>query len=293
MRVAFRDYGGKGERLAAALVAAGHELDPHNGDVAVIDLDHPAAGLDLAERHDRTVTYPHGGNPVVWWDAHPPHPHLRLHLVHGAGHAAVAALYNHPVPMVPVGFSYCDVAPARYPATVRKVLFAPTHPMDNRWIEPAAAAANAAALTALIRSGLDVTVRYWGRRSDWGLDDDGPNIAWDIACGLDTDMIDIADIVIADGTFAALAAARGCPLLYVAADAPADMSGCGAGDYPPRQHRWAPVARYPYDIGDGPLDELGAAVTQPDAAVDRWRDLFVGGPFDADLAVRLIEAVAA
>jgi hypothetical protein len=286
VKVAFFEYSGKGARLASALTAAGHELVDDAGDVAIVDLDHPDTGGALVERHERVVTYPHGANPILEWDGRPPHPNIRLHLVHGPGHAAVFGLYGHPVPAVAVGFTYCDVVTPAYPEPHR-VLFAPAHPMDDGTIDPGLRAANAAALDTLLASGLDLTVRCWGRRSDWGLpdiDEGARYFTWRDGGTLDTSDIDAADLVVADGTVAALAVARGRPTLFVGSHVDLGF---------PRWGRYGNYFRYPYDIADAPLNELLPLLRWPNAAINRWRDQFVGGPFDADLAVALIEAVAA
>lgn len=285
MRVAVWDYSGKGTRLAEALAVAGHEIVPDNGEVALVDLDDPTTGGPLTERHERVVTYPHGGNPILEWDQRPPHPHIRLHLVHGPGHAAVFGLHGHPVPAVPVGFTYSDLAAPRYPETHR-ALFAPCHPMDDGSLDPRLKDANKQALEALLASGLELTVRCWGNREDWGLPDidEGAQLFdWLDGGTLNTDDIDATDLVVADGTVAALALARGCPTLFVGSD---------IDDGSPHWDRCAAYMRYPYDIVDGPLDDLLDVLRWPNRAIDHWRQQFVGGPFDAALAVSLIEAVA-
>lgn len=286
MRVAFWDYAGKGARLAEALVAAGHEVVPDDGDVAVVDLDHPDTGGPLTEHHERVVTYPHGGNPLNWWDGRSPHPHIRLHLVHGPGHAAVFGLHGHPLPAVDVGFTYCEVAEPCFPETHR-VLFAPCHPMDDGSIHPQLKAANAAALEVLLGAGVDLAVRCWGRPEDWGLpraELGARHFDWLDGGTLDLSDIDKADLVVADGTIAALALARGRPTLYIGSDVNSEES--------PHWSRYADYIRYPYDIADGPFEDLAGLLCWPNRAVNRWRRLFVGEAFDATLAVGLIETVA-
>lgn len=272
MRVAFYDHGGKGRRFADALAAAGHTLVADRGDVALVDHDDTWVDVHrrLIDTHDRVVVYPHGGLPVLTWAVYDPHPNIRLSLVHGVGQAHVAALYGCPVPHVPVGWSYCPQAAPRYPADVRRVLFAPVHQLNDGRIEPAAAAANLRTHRRLLDAGFDVTVRENG--------------------GLAYGDIDAHDFVVAAGTVLTLAVARGVPALALASDVPHDVAAFGPPRIPAAWDRLLPWMRYPYDVDDGPLDELVAAVTRPDPAVDRWRSRFVGGPFDADLAVALIEA---
>ncbi len=237
--------------------------------MALIDLDHDPGSV-LADRHP-TVTYPHGGNPILRWDGRRPHPNIRLHLVHGPGHAAAFALHGHPVPAVSVGFTYADIAAPRYPDRVRRVLFAPSHPDAFGIIDSRLRHANADALGILADSGLDVTIREGG--------------------GLATADIDAADLVVGDGTVAALALARGVPTLFVGSDV--DQAVDDNGRMPSRYDAYARFIRYPYDVADGPLDWLIDTVCRPNDAVDRWRSDFVGDQFNPQLAVALIEAAAA
>lgn len=271
MIIGFRDHDGKGRRWADALQSAGHELGPA-GAIAVVDHDWSAG--EMCDRHDAVVLYPHGANPILSWDGVPIHHHVRLALVHGVGHAEVMALYGFPVPCVPVGWSYSDLAPPRYPTEVRNVLFAPSHPLGDGRYGPGCRTLSDAVHSDLVASGLNVTVRDWHERK-----------------GLSHDDIDAADLVVADGTVAFLAAARGCPMVMFGSDLTPDL------DLQHRQEprRWSSYRdrmRYPFDYADAPVDQLIGAVCQPNEQVDEWRRRFVGGPFDPDLVVRLVEAVA-
>jgi hypothetical protein len=274
VRVAFYDHGGKGARIADALHAAGHTIVDDHGDVALVDHDDTWVDVHrrLIDEHQRVVIYPHAGIPVLTWDAYPVHPHVRLALCHGPGHAELAGLYACPVPHISVGWCYSDLAEPRTVASVRRVLFAPLHPGNDGRYAHGQQEANDATLQLLADAGLDVTVR------------DGR--------GLAHDDIDTHDLVVAASTPLALAVARGAPTLSFADDLRHDCSPFPPPVPPRHWDRLLPWMRYPFDVADGPLVELAAAVCAQPASVAEWRRRFVGGPFDARLAVALIEAVA-
>lgn len=283
------DHGGKGQRLYKALVAAGHEFVEGTGDIAVIDHDFYR---DVCDAHEVVVLYPHGGTPILSWDIAPIHPHVRLNLVHGPGHAEVMATYGFDVPTEVIGWSYSELAEPRYPAKVRKVIFGPTHPLSNGRLQPELAEANDRTLRRLVDAGYDVDVRLWGWPEDWGLDPRLP-VRWTRGGYLDHDDIDQADLVVAGETLLALAVARGCPALAIASDIKPDGAHDGEAVYPPHWDECHELMRYPFDVDDGPLEELVPAVAglvSDHSAVAEWRRRFVGGPFEADRAVQLIEA---
>lgn len=285
--MAFYDHAGKGERFAKALRDAGHTPVPDAGDVALVDHDHRQA---LCDAHEAVVLYPHGGAPVLTWDGQAVHPHVRLNLVPGLGHAQVMAVYGFGVPCVPVGWPFCDLAEPRYPEHVRRVLFAPVHPLGDGYLSPQDAEVNRRALDVLVTSGLDVSVSAWGRPEGFGLDPRAP-VRWVRGGTLDTAEVDAADLVVANSTMLGLAVARGVPALSFAADKPPDLSMAPPTRHPASWASYADLLRYPYDLADGPLEDLVGAVCRPDPVVQRWRRRFVGGPFEPEVVVRLVEAL--
>lgn len=288
MRVAFHGYDGKGDRIAAALEAAGHELLAADGDVALVDFD----SRDLCHHHDRVVVYPHGGNPMLAWDGlFPVHPNVVLQLTHSKGHAAVLEAYGYPARCESVGWCYSDVAEPCYPDRPTRILFAPTHATGHGYIAPALHALNLRVLDWL--GGMDATVRVFGSLAAHGLPD--ADVKLSAGGSLAHDDIDAADVVIADGTLAFLAAARGAPLIMFGSDIAEivtfDQDGRERVDRPAHWDDYQHLLRYPYDFDDADLDELIAAVCSPNEAVTRWRDRFIE-PFDPARVVALIEEVA-
>lgn len=274
MRVAFHDADGKGALIAEALVAAGHTLDPHDGQVAVVDHTH-TNGL-LFDRP--TVLYPHGGNPCLDWDGHlPHHPNVKAHLTHGPGQAQVLEAVGVAAPAVPVGWCYSEVAAPRFPTEVRLVVFAAPHRLSTGYLDPILADASDSALAALRAAGMEVTVRTM---------EDG--------LGLSHDDIDAADLVVADwGTVAHLALARGCPLIMMGTRGGAPDIGHTGPVHPVGWDRYRHLCRYPVDMADGPLDQLVERVCRPDFMVEMYRCRMVGGAFSPARVVAVVESVAA
>ena len=261
--------------VAAALVAAGHILDPHDGDVAVVDHTHTSA---LVHADRPTVLYPHGGNPCLDWDGFLPHPSTVVaHLTHGHGQAQVLDAVGVPAIPVPVGWCYSEVAAPRFPDRVSRVVFAAPHRLINGYLPADLEAAATRALSALVDAGFDVTVRTGG---------DG--------LGLTHTDIDAADLVVADwGTVAHLALARGCPLImFGTRPGPPDI-GHIRPVHPARWDSYRALCRYPVDMDDGPVDELVERVLTPSFGVEVYRLRMVGGGFDPGRVVEVVEQAAA
>lgn len=292
MRIAFHNNGHKGDLLHRALRDAGHTItETTKADIGVCDHD---ANTGFCDRHDRVVLYPHGGNPLFDWDGWmPTHPSVKAHLTHGPGNAEVMAAYGYPAPLHPVGWCYSEVAPPRYPSDVLTAVFAPSHPSGGGYLNPDIAAINQDALDRLVAAGIDVTLRLFqtGDAAAHGIaDTHGCRTTQGLL--LAHHDIDAADLVVSDGTLAHLALARGVPVIWITSDI-FDLGNVADGQRWP--HHWAelaPLVRYPYDMRDDHLDDLLTAVTSPSQAVEDYRRRFIGGPFDAGLAVSIIEEVA-
>jgi len=274
VKVAFHDAGGKGAKVAAALEAAGHDLDPLDGEVAVVDHTH-TNGL-LFDRP--TVLYPHGGNPCLDWDGFlPHHPNVVAHLTHGLGQAQVLEAVGVGAPAVPVGWCFSETAAPRFPTEVRRVVFAAPHRLSTGYLDPLLADAADRALVALRAAGMEVTVR-----------------AMEDRLGLSHADIDAADLVVADwGTVAHLALARGCPLIMMGTRAGAPDIGHTHPVHPAKWDRYRHLCRYPVDMDDGPLDELVERVCAPSFGVEVYRRRMVGGGLDPARVVAVVESVAA
>jgi hypothetical protein len=291
VRVTFYGYGDKGLMVAAALVDAGHELAPDGGEVAVVDFDWRG---DVAARHERVVVYPHGGNPLLCWDGqYPPHPNTRLMLTHSRGHAQVMQAYGYSKPLASVGWCYSELAPQRYDPDPRTLLFGPVHPTGHGYLSEDDARDNRRAMQAAKRTGLRVTVRCTGRPEDCGLRPDA-DVRWTTGGSLRHDDIDKAGVVLAQGTLAFLAAARGAPLITFGSGHPPDLANGGPGDEPVRPRHWEAYERFmrhPLDLDHGAMEGLVHKAVRPSPEVDHWRSKFIE-PFKPNLLAKMVERVA-
>ena len=190
-----------------------------------------------------------------------------------------------------IGWSYCELAPVppRRSAAPRRLRADPSRPAPTttRW-PTTTATANADAYTELLKGPWRLTVRaprdaraerpVAGRRRELR-----PRPARQLAVE-----IDAADAVVAaDGTFPSLAIARGVPTVIYGQPEPPHVRPAGRAAAPAPAHRplrWTYI-RYPFDVEDGPLDEVLHAAARSEAPIADWKRRFVGAPLD-DVALR-------
>ena len=136
---------------ARPLTAAGHEIVPAGTPAEVLlidfDSDHPPHSDAIAYYRSigaRVFMYPHGAGVLTAYDGiHPVTPGLDGAFVIGEGQCEVMRRHGYPVPTYAIGWPFGEAhAPFRACADVKRVLFAPWHPVYHRWIVPEFAAAN-------------------------------------------------------------------------------------------------------------------------------------------------------
>lgn len=98
-------------------------------------------------------------------------------------------------------------------------------------------------------------------------------------------LIEEADVVVAAGTMAAAAVARGKPTVMFDQDIYMDYVD---GQYVEAHHsaEFAEMSRYPLDIAEGPLSDLIATACREE--VSEWRDRWIGQDGTGE-AIRLLE----
>jgi hypothetical protein len=301
VRVVIRDHFGKGVPFARALVHAGHQLVAidERADLLLIDLDDPNYGyrqvIDAHKAAGATVLlYPHGAQPMIGYDGmHDAYDAVDGNLVIGSGHAEVMRRFEYPAPVHVAGWSLCAPAPFRPTRDVRRVLYAPTHPSGHGTLADLERELNARHYEALLAGPWELTVRHIGTLEQNGLwEADGVGYSrgdYRIA----TDDIDDADVVVAaPGTFPALTVARGTPMVTYGQGLAPSYGRAGEPVYTLRHlDRYADHMRYPFDAGDGPLDEVLHAAALSDAPIADWKRRFIGEPMNDRATAELIERI--
>jgi hypothetical protein len=293
-----KDHGGKAMQFAVALHQAGHRLVTEGpAELLLIDLDPPLFGYrEMIDGYKamgaKVLLYPHGAAPALEYDGlYEPYEAIDGRLVIGTGHSEFLRRIDYHAPAPAIGWSLCDLRPFRARRDVRSVLFAPLHPSGYGTIADEYRQANAETYARLLEGPWDLTVRHLGTLEQNGLwHVDGVSFvqgAMDNGHG----EIDAADVVVAgEGTFPSLAIARGVPTVIYAQTLPATYGVPGEQSVPLlRAERYRDYVRFPFDVADGPLDEVIHAAARSEAPIADWKRRFIGQPFDAQRFVALME----
>ena len=309
LKIAVKDHLGKSHAIASALQRAGHRLVAADAtaDVLLIDGEAPVFGYrKLIDRYKdmgaAVLIYPHGANIATAYDGlYEPYEHVDGQLVVGPGHAEVLRRLEYPHPTHVIGWSLCEQAPFRAAEEIRHVLFAPTHPSGFGTLPDDAREASAETYARLLEGPWQLTVRHIGTLEQNGLwHAEGVNYVpgnFRVA----TEDIDAADVVVAgDGTFPALAIARGVPtvLSMIKGDdeRPSELAYGLPGEKPVarrRPERYLDYIRYPFDMSCGPADEVLHAAARSEQPIADWKRRFIGEPMDPQRLSRAVERVAA
>lgn len=291
LRVAVYDPFGNGAGLVRALELAGHQIVTEGrADALLIETDMPLFEFrGIIDRHReqgaKVFLYPHGaGLSLLYDNLCEPYEAVDGNLLFGVGHAEMLRRIDYPHPTHAIGWYYSELAPFRPAAAVRHVVFAPTHPSgaDNTTLAEHYRAANAHAYEQLLDGPWRLTVRHMGTPEQNGLwHVDRVNYVPSMREKLPIE-IEAADAVVAGaGSFPSQAIARGIPtVMYGQLDPPQ----YGLADEPivplRRAERYSDYIRYPFDVTDGPLDEVLHEAARSDAPIADWRRRFIGTPLD-------------
>lgn len=286
MRVLLADYRSKGLGLRDVLVEAGHTLVAEAPLGALfVDNDVVPPRTTLIEwayrNHAKAFVYQHSGHPVFVYDGvWTPHPRTTALLVASPGDKKLQESFGHDRPVVEIGWFYCEQK-AFVPREVRNVLFAPLHPWsDGVTMIPADRDRNAAAFRAVLGLGVPVTVRYLGDLEANGL--------WRVP-GVEfvqgkpdnsVHDIDRHDLVVGKETFAWMAVARGVPtIMFGQEHSPEDDEGRVQVK---NWERYRDLVRFPFDLSDGPVEDVAVRASSDAVVVNAWRDEWIGRPLTVD-----------
>lgn len=187
------------------------------------DTDHPAAPymllngqpfprhrfLEVAVENGKKVAlYPHGANPILDYDGlREPAPWVSVQFVHGQGHKDLYDLIGLDRRVEVIGWTYSEMTDT----TGEGVLFAPIHPWANgQGILPIHREANARAYRRFLKYDGERVATLWGEDRPNGVTHRPRGITFHESTLLTPlDLIDAVDHVIAAGTLAYTALARG------------------------------------------------------------------------------------
>lgn len=295
MIVAIKDHQHKSHALRDALREHGHWVVPVGvpADVLLIDhdVDRPAYRpiIDIyRERGSRIVLYPHGANVICSWDGpEEPYP-VDACLVIGTAHRDVMIAYGYPQPLHVIGWSFCEQRPFKPRKRIKRVLFAPTHPLGNGYLNDEQRDANRQAYMTLLDWGLPLTVRHVGSLDVNGLWREKNVVYEQAALTLALGSIDEHDLVVARETFHSLAIARGVPAVTYHQACPdndphsPDEPMIKVSNWDTYRH----LMRYPYDLDD--LDARHHAATRE---ASDYRRRFIGDQLDSRVLSDTLTAV--
>lgn len=288
MKVAVIDHHEKTLLIQAILHEEGlltNNLD--EADIVLADTDHPYAPkmplnggfaplrfkvLEYLAHHGKKIAlYPHGGSPQLDYDGLvPASDWIAVQFVHGEGHQMAHDIIGFPRRIEVVGWSF---TPWKQTHGEHHLLFAPIHPWANgRDILKIHRQANEQAYELFLSIDADrKTVRQYGEDSPNGVRGRVPGVDYQQSdFRIPLDLIDSASRVIASGTVAYTALARGKLVDMIDKDLPLmDDMGTKTIDH------WEEIKPfYKYDGGS-----------------PEWVQRWVGGPFQRGKFLEVLESL--
>ena len=293
MRIAASQHQKKALPFLTALAEHGHQLVSGDADVFLLDIDtkwNKPIYEPRIRRGEKVFLYPHAPHATYLYDGcFDADPRVTAQFVVSEGVREVYRRIGMTVPTYAVGFPWAELRPFRPADPPRKVLFAPEHPLANGKINPDTAARNRQVFDALLELGVELTVRHIMEIERNGLYPADSVEFVQAKPDNGTDQIDETDAVVAVGTFAYLAIARGVPTVMFDQSKPLiNNNPDGTVWRPANWHLYGDYVRYPYDFYDGALGDLLLDAARGDERIRDWRELFIGPQFDPTAFSRLL-----
>ncbi len=298
MKIAVNNHQNKANKLIAALEAGGHEITKSPmADVLLIDFDGMVSFYpEMIERYAgmgaKVLVYSHGAMPITAYDGiWEPSDRVSAYLAMTPGQKEVMEAYGYPYPIHVIGWHYCDILPFQACHEPKKVLFAPWHPHENGYLHPDRKWCNVDVFHELRWMGYELTVRHIRTLYQNGLNHvDGVEYVMGHADN-STKEIDEADLVIAEGTFAYLAVARGKPTVMFGQDLiPLDGYRDEMIKKVKSWEKYKDIMRYPYDVKDGALYQVIEAACNSEPV--EWKEKLIGTEMDGQEFCLLVEELA-
>jgi len=272
-----------------------------NADCMFIDCEHGGeAKANIFEFAKRRPTFAYGHTPYsyfIWDGIYEPAP-VACNFVVGDGATMGMKAYGYPYRVEKIGWTGCQINDFR-PTPGTRLLFAPPHLLGNgkyprpeqydlvkntamflsrnlNWFESVVVSC---APQSIMASGLDPLI---DGRVEWEYFDayqakyprkHALSLIWE------------TDLVISSGTFGYISAATGTPTIMIGYRdwTPGTMSGI-AKHYDLYRSHFA----YPLTIEAMTIEEVMAVRTKRNDAVEEWKRLNVGDPFDEDKFISIV-----
>ena len=286
MRFTFHDHHLKSYPLQDALIDQGAELVFTSADLMLVDHDGTGYYHDfinqLCGMDTRVVLYPHGADAFPAWDGvYEPHPRTVAALVVGSGQKEAMEAYGYPNTVHKIGWFWCEQKPFQ-PAKDMKILFAPVHALANGYINPDMMGRNKGVYSLLLSREVDLKVRYVGDLRRCGIYP-AYGVEYSLA-RFETMLSDIdeADVVVAQGTFAHLAIARGKPTFMFDDGECYEDQGRQAANW----ELYGEATRYPLQFFGCDMESN----VSDESMIADWKSRFIGEPMKPEgLAATLRE----
>jgi len=288
MRFTVHDHHRKSFVLQDTLIALGAELVFSSADIMLIDHDgteYYKAFIDaLCGMDTKVVIYPHGADAWPCWDGvFEPHPRTAAVLTIGSGQKEAMEIYGYPNPIYDIGWFWCEQKPFQ-PAQDLNVLFAPVHVLRDGFIWQDNKERNGAVFSLLLARETKLKVRLSGNAAECGI---WPAYGVQYTTAKPDTMlseIDEADVVIANGTFAHLAIARGKPTFMF------------DGDGRVHSDRGIPVKSWDLysDRVEYPLQFLSCdmeANVSDDSMIADWKSRFIGDQMKPEVLASIMREI--
>ena len=280
MKFAVVDHNNSVYPLASAVIGLGHEAANIDPDILLIDHDSPDYYRNIINACPRAkiVLYPHGEPYMFAWDGiWDVNPRTAAYLSSNPGCAEIMKAYGYPNPIHVIGWFRSEQSAFKPAKQLKRVVFAPIHPLNNGYLNKYHRGANIKAYEALLKMPIKLVVRHIGNLPSNGLwAVNGVEFVNGKLDGSTTE----ADLVVSNvGTYLATTVAQGKPCAAYGQDYPI-LDGHDDTNLRFSQNwdKYSHILRYPFDIEDG----YGALEMAASTEASDWRDKFIGEQFTAE-----------
>lgn len=279
----------KGRPFELALRKERWRFSINNPDVALFDhainREKPEEERALIKKYydegSTIIIYPHGATGAWWMDSdlYKTDDKISGNLVIGEGHKCIEEIVQPTLKHYVTGWNFCQMEEFRKPKEVVNILFAPIHaaPRTNNFRDEAADT-NARVFEALLKlpRKYNIIVRYLNPLNTIGLKNTSRVILRPGKPDGSYDEINMADVVIAEGTYMYLSVARGKPTIGMNQHIPPRPNGYGFKDFKLKHwNEYEKYLAYPIDFDDG--DDLPGLINRATKEEQsEWKSLFIG-----------------